>query len=272
MKSNAIIAGCIALLLVLAAALVAITLSAPGGAVHVSSVTADTAPHNWYYKPTKDHTQPVVADDAPFIGDYNALYLGSPDDKTIYITFDMGYDNGCTASILDALKEADAPAAFFVTGQFMKSSPALIRRMVEDGHLVCNHTLEHKDLCSPTDELFKSQVISLEDEYKTITGKEMPKYLRPPEGKYSEALLAYAKDKGYTPVFWSFAYKDWLNDAQPSKEDALKTIAERTHPGEVALLHGTSKTNAAIMGDILKQWKKDGYSFGSLDDLAKKQG
>ncbi len=272
MKNNMIIGGCIASLFVLAIILITITTSAAGGGSVSASAGSPTVSHNWYYKPTKDHSQPVVADDAPFIDNYNTIYMGDPDSNKLYITFDMGYENGYTETILDALKEHGVKAAFFVTGHYVSSAPDIVCRMANEGHLVCNHTLLHKDMTSPTDELWEEEVYGLEESYREATGRDMPKYIRPPEGVYSEAFLDYATENGYTTVFWSFAYKDWLVDDQPSRQEAVSTIMERTHPGSIILLHGTSATNAEIMSDIIEQWRDDGYTFGTLDELAQTHG
>lgn len=237
--------------------------------------TATTVAHtaqktySWYYKPREDGTQPIVADDATFLEDYNLIYMGNPDSKVIYLTFDSGYENGYTEKILDILKEKNAPAAFFVTGHYMQSNPEIIQRMHDEGHLVCNHTLNHKDLSSTTEiSTYQQELDGLCELYLEITGDQMPRFMRPPEGKYSESMLQIVQEMGYTPVFWSFAYKDWLNDAQPDEASAKKTILSRTHPGEVALLHSTSATNAAILGEVIDAWRAQGYEIHSIQELA----
>lgn len=265
MKSNLVIAGCVALLLVLGISLIALTLTP---VQTVSTHTMNTV-YSWYFKPREDGQQPIVADNASFIDKYRTLYLGNPSDRTIYLTFDIGYENGNTVKILDALKQAGVPAAFFVTGHYIDSNPEIIQRMAGEGHLVCNHTVHHADLSAMTslDEL-KPEADGLCEKYEAVTGRPMPKYIRPPEGKYSERALALCDELGYTTVFWSFAYKDWIEGEQPGAQESMDKILSRTHPGMVALFHSTSATNAQIMGDLLAKWKELGYSFGSLDALA----
>lgn len=220
---------------------------------------------SWYYMPRADGIQPDTEEAFRFVYDYGAYSAGDPQDKIIYLTFDEGYENGYTAQILDTLKKHNVQAAFFIVGHYIKTNPELITRMANEGHLVCNHSANHKDMASITDfETFKKEITDLEDIYYQTTGKRMLKFFRPPEGKFSERSLKYAQRLGYTTVFWSFAYKDWLNNAQPDPEWAFSTIVSRTHPGEVALLHATSKTNAQILDRVLSEWEKMGYSFKSL--------
>ena len=268
MKSNTVTALCLLCLAGLAFGLIMLTVSSSNQAVSVTAVYA----HNWYYKPRQDGGQPIVADDAGFLQNYPHLCLGNAQDKTIYLTFDCGYDNGYAAGILDVLKAKNVKAAFFVTGHFLDSSPALIRRMVDEGHLVCNHSNTHKDLSNVTSpQVFLDEIQGLAEKYEQLIGQKMPNYVRPPEGKYSESFLKLCQEYDYIPVFWSFAYKDWLNDAQPSHEEAIQTILSRTHPGEIALLHSTSATNAAILGEVIDRWRADGYTLKTLDDLKNEQ-
>ena len=263
MKNNILIVGCIVCLVVLASALVLMTISPVS-----TMVSANMTSHNWYYKPRTDGGQPTLADDAPFIDNYTTLMLGNETEKKIYLTFDAGFDNGCTKLILDTLKEKNCPATFFLTGHFMDSQPGLVKRMDEEGHIVGNHTVTHKNLATTTSKaVYQSELGGLETKYKAITGKEMSSFMRPPEGTYSESMLSILNEMNYTPVFWSFAYKDWLEDAQPAHGEAIDTILSRTHPGAVVLLHSTSATNAAILGDVIDRWRLEGYEVCSLQEL-----
>ncbi len=263
MKSDFVIGLCCTLLACIGVFLVVISISP------VTSQVAHTpeTSYDWYYKPTNDGSQPIVADNAPFIDDYGVYYLGEKTSKEIYLTFDAGFENGNTAAILDVLSEKNVSAAFFVTGHFMQSHPELIVRMANEGHIVGNHTIGHEDLTDVSDDVFLEQTMGLCDLYSEITGGSMPMYIRPPEGKYSEKFLEQSQRYGFTVVFWSFAYKDWLEDAQPSHEEAIDTIISRTHPGEIALLHSTSKTNAEVLGTVIDRWTEQGYSIRSLDAL-----
>ena len=199
---------------------------------------------------------------------YDAVYVGDGTEKVIYLTFDAGYENGYTASILDALKAHNAPACFFVVGNYLEQNPELVRRMVREGHIVGNHTWHHYNMSQIADlQSFTRELQSVADQYREATGEEMLPYYRPPQGVYSEENLRMAKELGYKTVFWSLAYVDWNNDAQPTKEAAFAKLLPRTHNGAVVLLHSTSKTNAEILGELIDKWKEAGYRFGTLEEL-----
>lgn len=199
---------------------------------------------------------------------FDAAYTGKPGENTIYLTFDSGYENGCTAQILDVLKAHDVPAAFFLVGTYMEKNPDLVRRMADEGHIVGNHTQTHPDMSKISDPAaFQQELKAVEDQYFSITGHEMPKFYRPPQGVYSEQNLQMAKDLGYKTVFWSLAYVDWLNDDQPTPEEAFSKLIPRLHDGAIVLLHSTSKTNAAILDELLTRWEDMGYRFGTLEEL-----
>ena len=199
---------------------------------------------------------------------YDAAYLGNTGEKVLYLTFDAGYENGCTAKILDTLKKHEVKAVFFLVGNYIEKNADLVRRMTDEGHTVGNHTMHHYDMSAITDPAaFAKELQDLEKLYQETTGQELPKYYRPPQGVYSEENLRQAKALGYKTVFWSLAYVDWNNDAQPTKEQAFAKLLPRTHPGAVALLHSTSKTNAAILDELLTKWKEEGYRFGTVEEL-----
>ena len=199
---------------------------------------------------------------------YGARYLGDTAKKVIYLTFDCGYENGCTAPILDALKKHNAPAAFFVVGHMIESAPELVRRMAEEGHIVGNHTFHHPDMSAIADAAaFRQELERLETLYRETTGQEMPKFYRPPQGKYSTENLKMAHEMGYKTVFWSLAYVDWYADDQPTAEEAYAKLLPRIHDGAIVLLHSTSTTNAEILDDLLTRWEEMGYTFAPLTDL-----
>ena len=202
---------------------------------------------------------------------YDAAYIGDTTKKVLYLTFDAGYENGCTARILDILKKHEVKAAFFLVGNYIEKNADLVRRMGEEGHTVGNHTMHHYDMSKIADKgAFARELQDLEALYKEVTGQEMPKYYRPPQGTYSEENLKMAKELGYKTVFWSLAYVDWNNDSQPTKEQAFAKLLPRTHDGAVVLLHSTSQTNADILDELLTKWKEMGYSFGSVEELFSK--
>ena len=200
--------------------------------------------------------------------EHDTYYVGDGAEKTIYLTFDAGYENGCTPPILEVLKKTNVPAAFFLTGSVIRTQPELVRRMVAEGHIVANHTMTHPDMSAITDlAAFQKELADVETQYKALTGQEMPKYYRPPSGIYSIENLKMAKELGYKTVLWSLAYVDWRRDNQPSREEAFSKLLPRAHPGMVILLHSTSKTNAAILEELIGKYKEMGYEFRSLDQL-----
>lgn len=199
---------------------------------------------------------------------YDAAYIGGAEEKVLYLTFDAGYENGCTAKILDVLREQQVSAAFFLVGNYIEKNADLVRRMAEEGHTVANHTMHHYDMSKLSEkEAFSKELTDLENLYRQTTGQELPRYYRPPQGIYSEENLAMAQELGYKTVFWSLAYVDWNNDAQPTKEEAFAKLLPRTHNGAVVLLHSTSRTNADILEELIGKWKDMGYRFGTLEEL-----
>ena len=214
--------------------------------------------------------QPTGNVSAEELKKYNAYYIGSKEEKVIYLTFDCGYENGNTADILDALKKHNAPATFFVVGHFLESAPDMIKRMVEDGHTVGNHTYHHPDMSSiSSKESFQKELDDVNTLFQKITGTTMSNYYRPPQGKYSTENLQMAKELGYETFFWSLAYVDWNVDDQPTAEEAFDKLIGRIHPGAVVLLHNTSSTNAMILDELLTKWEEMGYTFRPLSDLCK---
>ena len=205
---------------------------------------------------------------AQILAKYDAAYVGDTTEKVLYLTFDAGYENGCTASILDTLKKHDAPAAFFLVGNYMEKNADLVRRMADEGHTVANHTMHHPDMSAIRDEAaFRKELQDLETLYTSITGRQLSRFYRPPQGIYSEENLKMAQAMGYKTVFWSLAYVDWNNDRQPTAEYAFSKLLPRTHNGAVVLLHSTSATNAEILDQLLTRWEEMGYTFGTLDAL-----
>ena len=200
--------------------------------------------------------------------DYGAVYVGDTSQKVLYLTFDAGYENGCTEQILDILKKQNVPAAFFLVGNYIEKNPDLVRRMVAEGHIVGNHTMHHYDMSKLSEKgAFEKELTELETLFQSVTGKELPKYYRPPQGIYSQENLEMARDLGYQTVFWSLAYVDWNNNDQPTAEEAFKKLLPRTHNGAVVLLHSTSQTNARILEELLTKWKDMGYRFESIHTL-----
>lgn len=241
-------------------------------AVTSAHIYADTSKaserFSWYTVPTKNEERPSSFEASDIIDKYDTIYLGNPDEKRIYLTFDAGYENGNVAKTLDALKKHDVKGAFFVLPHFITANPDLVYRMVEEGHLICNHSTSHCDMskiCDP--EKFREELEGVENIFKNQTGFEMAKFYRPPEGKFSEENLKTASDLGYKTVFWSLAYADWDNNKQMQPDKAKELILSRIHNGCVILLHPTSKTNAEILDSLICELSSRGYSFGTLDEF-----
>jgi len=227
----------------------------------------ESAAYNWYCKRQANHMRPVCDSDMAFVENFGGYYIGK-DEKKIYLTFDAGYENGNIEKILDTLAEHDVKGAFFILSNLITTNTDLVRRMADEGHLVCNHTSKHPDMTKIRDiESFKRELEALEEIYQSKTGKQLDKFFRFPQGRFDKRTMQYAQALGYKTVFWSLAYADWDNAKQPNCDYAKKLILENTHNGAVILLHPTSSTNAKILGELIVQWKNDGYEFGSLYDL-----
>lgn len=221
----------------------------------------------WGILRNKTHEQPDVGKENRKILEKNhGICLGNKDKKYLYLTFDEGYEAGYTSKILDTLKENKVPATFFITAHYVNTEPELVERMIKEGHIVGNHTVNHKCLPEISDEEIKKEVMQLHNVIYEKFNYEM-KYIRPPKGEFSERSLQTTNSLGYKNVMWSFAYQDWNEDKQPSEEEAKKKIIENFHNGEIILLHGNSKTNTNVLDTIIKEAKNMGYAFKSLDEF-----
>ncbi len=258
---KSLVASGVALLLAVAVLLV-------GSGVYDHYALPAAAEANWGLSFPKEGGTPVGNASAEHLKQWNAYYIGDSSQKQIYLTFDAGYENGQTERILDVLKKHQAPAAFFLVGNYISSAPELVRRMVREGHTVGNHTFHHPDMSKISDEVtFAKELTSLEELFEETTGEKMKKYYRPPQGKYSENNLKMAQELGYTTVFWSLAYVDWYTDQQPSEEEALGKLLPRIHNGAILLLHSTSETNAKILDTLLTKLEQQGYRFADISTL-----
>lgn len=227
---------------------------------------ASAAITDWGLSFQQEGAPPVANATSDYLRDFHALYVGDENSKEIYITFDAGFENGNTAQILDALKKHNVKATFFLVGNYLETQPELVKHMVEEGHTVGNHTYSHPDMSKIGDmESFSAELQKNEELFREITGQEMPKLYRPPQGKFCESNLQMANELGYSTVFWSLAYVDWYTDDQPTKEQAFSKLLPRIHPGAVVLLHSTSSTNAQILDELLTEWENLGYTFGDLE-------
>lgn len=258
-KSISILTGCLILLL---------TVIFVYDKVTNITVTTSAEITNWGLSFKHNGKCPVGNATPEHLKKYNSYYIGNTDEKIIYLTFDAGFENGYTPSILDTLKKHDVKAAFFLVGNYMEKNPDLVRRIVDEGHIVGNHTYNHPDMSKIADmESFKKEITSLEELYKSTTGHEMTKFYRPPQGKFNVQNLKQASELGYKTIFWSLAYVDWYVNKQPTKEYAFEKLIPRIHPGAVVLLHSTSKTNSEILDELLTKWESEGYKFNTLNEL-----
>lgn len=232
-----------------------------------SSTALSTKKIGWGIKRNNNHEQPDLgSSNKKVIEEFDGMAMGNNRKPYIYLTFDVGYEGGYTNQILDTLKDNEVKATFFVTGQLVKTNPEIIQRMIDEGHIVGNHSINHKTMPECSDEEIRNEIMGLHQQIYEKFNYEM-KYMRPPKGEYSEKSLAYIQNLGYKVVMWSFAYDDWKNDKQGREEYGKKKILENLHNGEIMLLHATSKDNASILNTIIKETKKQGYEFKSLDEF-----
>jgi peptidoglycan-N-acetylmuramic acid deacetylase len=223
----------------------------------------------WGLKVNSSHQQPEMPSSiTATLNKYNSYWIGSPNEKVVYLTFDEGYENGYSNRILDILKANNVKAAFFITGHYLKSQPELVKRMSDEGHIIGNHTDTHPSLPEVSDEQIKKELQVVESGYKQITGQENMKYLRPPKGEYSERTLALTKDLGYHNIFWSMALVDWV-PMKGGPQEAYDHVINNLHNGALILLHAVSKDDTEALDRIIKDTKEQGYVFKSLDELVK---
>jgi len=221
---------------------------------------------NWGLSFQKEGEPPVANASSEYLAQFGSVYCMPTEEKVLYLTFDAGFENGNTEKILDALKKHNVKATFFLVGNYLETQPELVRRMVDEGHTVGNHTYSHPDMSAIGDMgSFKQELEKNEALYEQVTGGKMPKLYRPPQGKFCESNLKMAQELGYRTVFWSLAYVDWYENDQPTAQQAYDKLLPRIHPGAVVLLHSTSKTNGDILDELLGKWEDMGYTFGNLE-------
>lgn len=229
----------------------------------------DNKGSGWGFVKKKGQEPEIYKSTQELFAAYNTYYLDPSRTKKIYLTFDEGYENGYTSVILDTLKAHNVKAAFFITGPYLENETELVDRMVNEGHIVGNHTVNHPNLHKLSDpQKMADELGGLNSEFFKRYGKNM-EYMRPPEGEYSQRLLAVADSLGYKTIFWSFAYKDWDTKAQKGADYAFNQVTPYLHDGAILLLHAVSKDNAESLGNIITYAKNQGYTFAALDELGK---
>ncbi len=235
--------------------------------ISTSSQVLSTKKIEWGIKRNDNHEQPDLGKiNKQIIDDAKGIAMGNKESKKVYLTFDEGYEAGYTEKILEVLKENKVPATFFITAHYVNTRSDLVQKMIDEGHIVGNHTVNHKSMPSLNTEEIKNEVMKLHTVIYEKFGYEM-KYLRPPKGEYSETTVQYCNNLGYTTVMWSFAYDDWDEKKQDRQEYAKNKIIENIHNGAVILLHGNSKDNTNILDYCIKEIKNMGYEFASLDNF-----
>lgn len=223
--------------------------------------------YSWGFKREQGKAPYITDDILQLFSENDAFYLGNEAEKVLYLTFDEGYENGFTAPILDTLKQHNVPAAFFITGSYFNKEKELIKRMLDEGHVVGNHTLSHPSMPKVLDDnKLKNEITFLSDKFKEEFGVDM-KFIRPPMGEFSRRTLKISKELGYKTVFWSSAYVDWNVKDQPDRDYAFKAVTDQFHNGSVILLHAVSSTNSEILGDVIAEAKRLGFEFKSLNDF-----
>lgn len=246
--------------------LLAICLCVVGIVVNPFAVQAEA--HHWGFKKATDGVPPSAgAELDQLLDEYGAIYKGQEDKKIVYLTFDNGYENGYTESILDTLKKEQAPATFFLTGHYVKSASGLVQRMVKDGHGIGNHSYGHPNMATISEQQMKEEWQRLDEILYATTGQQRTIYARPPEGVFNAKLLQVGNDLGYRHIFWSVAFIDWHRDKPKGKAFAYNELMNQLHPGAVILMHTVSSDNAEALPDFIRDAKKQGYAFHTLDQL-----
>nr|WP_246079010.1 delta-lactam-biosynthetic de-N-acetylase [Paenibacillus piri] len=237
-----------------------------------SAYAESTQPYHFGFKKSRGGKLPSIAEEGfmAIMQKHEAVFLGDTTQKELYLTFDNGYENGYTAQILDVLKEKGVPAIFFVTGPYVKDQPELTKRMVSEGHLIGNHSWSHPDMSQISTGRMKEELEKVKQAVANLTGQQTMPYLRPPRGIFSDQVLAFSREQGYTSVFWSIAYRDWETNKQKGREFAYKSVMDQLHPGAVILLHSVSSDNAQALAQIIDDARGQGYEFKSLDRMTTK--
>lgn len=238
--------------------------------IGVAQLEASSNGYGWGFKKNTDQELPDIGKYADILKEYGAYFADDSGEKNIYLTFDNGYEEGYTEDVLDVLQKEDVPATFFVTGHYVDTQPDLIERMVDEGHIIGNHSYHHPDFTIISKESIQEELETLEEAVAEVSDQKDLKYLRPPKGVFNEETLGWANELGYIHVFWSLAFVDWETSNQKGWEYAFDQIMGQIHPGAIVLLHTVSADNAEALEHLITELKAQGYSFKSLDDFVLK--
>lgn len=231
----------------------------------IQSISTDKI--EWGIKRNDNHEQPEVGTkNKETLEKNHGICMGNKEKKNIYLTFDQGYEAGYTKQILETLKNNNVKATFFITAHYLNTQEELVKQMIDEGHIVGNHTVNHKSMPSLSEEEIKKEVMDLHTSIYQKFGYDM-KYIRPPKGEFSEKSIITTNSLGYKTVMWSFAYEDWNENRQPDEVKSKEKILKNLHNGEIMLLHGNSKTNTNILDGLIKEAKEMGYEFKSLNEF-----
>ena len=201
---------------------------------------------------------------------YGAYTVGNQNKKTVFLTFDEGYEYKTnTVKILNTLKKKKIKATFFITMQFATEKPKLVKRMIKEGHTVGNHSTNHPDFTTLSTKAAYKEIKTLHDYVYKNFGYNMELF-RFPQGRYSNRLLALTKEMGYHAVFWNFAQRDWDPQWDIPKSQIKNAVLSNTKNGSVYLLHAVSPSNVKALPSVIKAVKKNGYKFGLLTNQIKK--
>lgn len=235
--------------------------------VATSSQALSNKKIGWGIKRNDNHEQPDLgSNNKSLLEKYNGIAMGNNEEKYVYLTFDEGYEAGYTSKLLDILKENNVKATFFITAHYLNTQPELVQRMIDEGHIVGNHTVNHKSMPDLDDEKIKEEIMNLHTAVYEKFNYEM-KYIRPPMGEFSERTLEITKNLGYTTTMWSFAYDDWDENKQGREEYGKNKVLANIHNGAVILLHANSVDNCNILDTCIKEIKNMGYEFKNLNEF-----
>lgn len=225
--------------------------------------------NGWGFKKNNTHTTPSIGSFEKILEGTDSYYVGDTNEKVVYLTFDVGYDNGNLNDILDTLDKYNVRGTFFLTGDFVNRYHDLVIRLSLSNHLICNHSYGHKNITKLSKSELKEDLLKLEEAYYSVTNKRLSSYFRPPEGEFDNSSLKNVNDLGYTNVFWSVAWIDWLTNNQKGAKYSYDSYVNNLHPGAIVLMHTVSSSNNEALPKIIEYTLNLGYSFKTVDEIKK---